>query len=158
METLKSIGGGLLGIAIFVGIIVATILFFTVGAKVGATILPFVSWLTGILFAVNIIALLVAISRKTRGVVGIIIFISSYVYGLQTWITGLLVTLALWGWLAVIIGLFMGGIGVVPIGMAAAIFNGHWGIFFVLLVNVILTYGARAVGMALAEGAERANE
>lgn len=158
METLKSIGGALLGIAFFVGSIIALILFFTVGAKVGATILPLVSWLTGILFAINVIALLVAISRKTRGVVGIIIFISSYVYGLQTWITGLLVTLALWGWIAVIIGLFMGGIGVVPIGMAAAIFNGHWGIFFVLLVNVILTYGARAIGMSLAESAERANE
>lgn len=158
METLKSIGGALLGIAFFVGSIIALILFFTVGAKVGATILPFVSWLTGILFAINIIALLVAISRKARGVAGIIIFISSYVYGLQTWITGLLVTLALWGWLAVIIGLFMGGIGVVPIGMAAAIFNGQWGIFFVLFLNVILTYGARAIGMALAESAERASE
>lgn len=53
METLKSIGGVLLGIAFFVGSIIALILFFTVGATVGATILPFVSWLTGILFAIN---------------------------------------------------------------------------------------------------------
>ena len=82
MEILESIGGVLLGIAFFVGSIIALILFFTVGATVGVTILPFVSWLTGILFAVNIIALLIAISRKTRGVVGIIIFLSSYVYGL----------------------------------------------------------------------------
>lgn len=158
METLKSIGGVLLGIAFFVGSIIALILFFTVGATVGVTILPFVSWLTGILFAVNIIALLIAISRKTRGVVGIIIFLSSYVYGLQTWIIGLLVTLTLWGWIAVIIGLFIGGIGVVPIGMAAAIFNGRWSIFFVLLINVILTYGTRIIGGTLAESAGRANE
>ena len=158
MEILESIGGVLLGIAFFVGSIIALILFFTVGATVGATILPFVSWLTGILFAVNIIALLIAISRKTRGVVGIIIFLSSYVYGLQTWIIGLLVTLTLWGWIAVIIGLFIGGIGVVPIGMAAAIFNGRWSIFFVLLINVILTYGTRIIGGTLAESAGRANE
>ncbi|MCJ1966837.1 hypothetical protein LRM42_00705 [Candidatus Nanosynbacter sp. TM7-075] len=162
METLKSIGGVLLGIAFFVGSIIALILFFTVGATVGATILPFVSWLTGILFAINVIALLMAISRKTRGVargvVGIIIFLSSYVYGLQTWIIGLLVTLTLWGWIAVIIGLFIGGIGVVPIGMAAAIFNGRWSIFFVLLINVILTYGTRIIGGTLAESAGRANE
>ena len=156
METLKSIGGVLLGIAFFVGSIIALILFFTVGATVGATILPFVSWLTGILFAINVIALLMAISRKTRGVVGIIIFLSSYVYGLQTWIIGLLVTLTLWGWIAVIIGLFIGGIGVVPIGMAAAIFNGRWSIFFVLLINVILTYGTRIIGGTLAESAGRA--
>lgn len=158
MEILESIGGVLLGIAFFVGSIIALILFFTVGATVGVTILPFVSWLTGILFAVNIIALLIAISRKTRGVVGIIIFLSSYVYGLQTWITGLLVALAFWGWVVVIIGLFMGGIGVVPIGMAAAIFNGRWSIFFVLLINVILTYGTRIIGRTLAESAGRANE
>jgi len=158
MEILESIGGVLLGVAFFVGSIIALILFFTVGATVGVTILPFVSWLTGILFAVNIIALLIAISRKTRGVVGIIIFLSSYVYGLQTWIIGLLVTLTLWGWIAVIIGLFIGGIGVVPIGMAAAIFNGRWSIFFVLLINVILTYGTRIIGGTLAESAGRANE
>lgn len=158
MEILESIGGVLLGIAFFVGSIIALILFFTVGATVGVTILPFVSWLTGILFAVNIIALLIAISRKTRGVVGIIIFLSSYVYGWQTWITGLLVALAFWGWAVVIIGLFMGGIGVVPIGMAAAIFNGRWSIFFVLLINVILTYGTRIIGRTLAESAGRANE
>ena len=158
MEILESIGGVLLGIAFFVGSIIALILFFTVGATVGVTILPFVSWLTGILFVVNIIALLIAISRKTRGVVGIIIFLSSYVYGLQTWIIGLLVTLTLWGWIAVIIGLFIGGIGVVPIGMAAAIFNGRWSIFFVLLINVILTYGTRIIGGTLAESAGRANE
>lgn len=158
MEILESIGGVLLGIAFFVGSIIALILFFTVGATVGVTMLPFVSWLTGILFAVNIIALLIAISRKTRGVVGIIIFLSSYVYGLQTWITGLLVALAFWGWAVVIIGLFMGGIGVVPIGMAAAIFNGRWSIFFVLLINVILTYGTRIIGRTLAESAGRANE
>lgn len=157
MEILESIGGVLLGIAFFVGSIIALILFFTVGATVGATILPFVSWLTGILFAINVIALLMAISRKTRGVVGIIIFLSSYVYGLQTWIIGLLVTLTLWGWIAVIIGLFIGGIGVVPIGMAAAIFNGRWSIFFVLLINVILTYGTRIIGGTLAESAGRAN-
>ena len=158
MEILESIGGVLLGIAFFVGSIIALILFFTVGATVGATILPFVSWLTGILFAINVIALLMAISRKTRGVVGIIIFLSSYVYGLQTWIIGLLGTLTLWGWIAVIIGLFIGGIGVVPIGMAAAIFNGRWSIFFVLLINVILTYGTRIIGGTLAESAGRANE
>ena len=158
MEILESIGGVLLGIAFFVGSIIALILFFTVGATVGVTILPFVSWLTGILFAVNIIALLIAISRKTRGVVGIIIFLSSYVYGLQTWITGLLVALAFWGWAVVIIGLFMGGIGVVPIGMAAAVFNGRWSIFFVLLINVILTYGTRIIGRTFAESAGRANE
>lgn len=154
MDTLKSIGGTLLGIAIFIGIIIATVLFFTLGAKVAFEIAPFINWLAGILFTANLLLLLVAIIPKTRGVIGVIIYISSYVYGLSAWIYGLAVTLALWGWIAVIIGLFMGGIGVVPIGMLAAIFNGEWGIFWTLLLTVLLTYGSRIVGYALANSSE----
>lgn len=154
MNTIKSIGGTLLGIAIFIGVVIAAVLFFTLGAKVAFTISPFINWLAGILFVVNLFVLLLAVIPKARGVVGLIIYVSSYVYGLSAWIYGLAVTLALWGWLAVVIGLFMGGIGVVPIGMLAAIFNGDWGIFWTLLSTVILTYGARMIGNALANSAE----
>lgn len=158
MNTLKSIGGTLLGIAIFIGIIVATVLFFTLGAKVAFTIAPFINWLAGILFAINLLLLFFAIIPKARGIVGLIIYISSYVYGLSAWIYGLAVTLALWGWIAVIIGLFLGGVGVVPIGMLAAIFNGHWGIFWTLLLTVVLTYGARIIGYALANSVDSKDE
>lgn len=158
METLKSIGGTLLGIAVFVGVIIATVLFFTLGAKVAFEIAPFINWLAGILFTVNLVLLLVAIIPKTRGVVGLIIYISSYVYGLSAWIYGLAVTLALWGLLAVIIGIFLGGVGVVPIGMLAAIFNGEWGIFWTLLLTVVLTYGSRMIGYALANSADASSK
>ena len=154
MNTLKSIGGTLLGIAIVVGIIVATALFFTFGTKVAFTISPFVNWLAGLLFIINLIALLFALIPKARGVVGLIIYTSSYVYGLSAWIYGLAVTLAFWGWLAVIIGIFLGGIGAVPIGMLASVFNGRWDIFWTLLFTVILTYGARIIGSALANSAD----
>ena len=158
MDTLKSIGGTLLGVAIFIGLIIATVLFFTLGAKVAFTISPFINWLAGILFVINLVLLLFTIIPKARGVVGLMIYISSYVYGLSAWIYGLAVTLALWGWLAVIIGIFLGGVGVVPIGMLAAIFNGHWGIFWTLFLTVALTYGARIIGYALANNADSQNE
>lgn len=154
MQALKSIGSTLLGIVIFVGIIIATVLLFTLGAKVAFTIQPFINWLAGILFVINLLALLIAISRKARGASGLVIYISSYVYGLGTWIFGLAVTLALWGWIAVIIGVLMGGVGVVPIGMLAAIFHGEWGIFWTLLINLALTYGARVIGTLLVSNAE----
>ena len=154
MNTLKSIGGTLLGIAVFVGIIVATILFFTFGAKAAFTISPFVNWLAGVLFIINLFVLLFAPIPKVRGVAGLIVYISSYAYGLSAWIYGLAVTLAFWGWLAVIIGIFLGGIGVVPIGVLASIFNGHWDIFWTLLLTIVLTYGARIIGYALANSAD----
>jgi hypothetical protein len=158
MQALKSIGSTLLGIVIFVGIIIATVLLFTFGAKVAFTIQPFINWLAGILFIINLLVLLVAIVPKARGVSGLIIYISSYVYGLGTWIFGLAVTLALWGWIAVIIGVLMGGVGVVPIGMLAAIFRGEWGIFWTLLISLALTYGARIVGTLLVSNAENQAE
>lgn len=154
MNTLKSISGTVLGIAIFIGIIIATVLFFTLGAKVAFTISPFINWLAGILLVINLVLLLFATIPKARGAIGLITYVSSYVYGLSAWIYGLAVTLALWGWMAVIIGLFIGGVGVVPIGMLAAIFNGHWDIFWTLLFTVILTYGARVIGHALANSAD----
>lgn len=157
MDTLKSIGSTLLGIVIFIGIIIATVLFFTLGAKVAFTISPFINWLAGILLVINLLLLLFAVIPKARGVVGLIIYISSYVYGLSAWIYGLAVTLALWGWIAVIIGLFLGGVGVVPIGMLAAIFHGEWGILWTLLLTVVLTYGSRIVGYALANSADNHN-
>lgn len=158
METLKSIGSMLLGGAIFIGIIIAIALFFAIGAQVAFTIQPFVNWLAAILFVINIIILLVAIIPSARGVAGIIIYVSSYVYGLATWIYGLAVTLALWGWIAVIIGIMLGGVGVVPIGMLAAIFNGHWDIFWTLLLTLVLTYIARVIGTMLVNSGENHQE
>lgn len=150
-ETAKSIGGGLLGFAIFAAIFAAIGLLFAFGVKVAFSIEPFINWLAGILFAIDIFVLLFALSRKLRPFVGLILFFSSFVFGISTWIYGLAVTLSLWGVLALIIGLFLGGVGVVPIGMLAAIFHGDWGIFFTLLITLVLTYGTRLVGTALAE-------
>jgi len=39
--------------------------------------------------------------------------------------------------------------------MLAAVFNGHWDIFFTLLLAAVLTYAARLIGMLLAESGER---
>lgn len=151
MEALKSIGGTLIAIVIFIGILFAAILLFSLGVKASIVIAPYVYLVAGILFFVNIITLLSAIIPSARGVAGWILYISSYVYGLETWIYGLLVTLSLWGVLAIVIGLLLGGVGVVPIGMVAAVFHGKWDIFFTLFVLVILTYGTRIIGMTLAE-------
>lgn len=149
METLKSVGSVMLGIAVFIGIIAAIVLFFAFGAQVAFTIAPFVNWLAGILVVINIIVLLVALIPSARNVAGAIIFFSSYVYGLSTWIYGLAVTLALWGWIAVIVGILLGGIGVVPIGILASMITGHWSMFWVLLATAALTYISRAIGYAL---------
>lgn len=38
--------------------------------------------------------------------------------------------------------------------MLASIFNGRWDIFWTLLLTIVLTYGARIIGYALANSAD----
>ena len=118
------------------------------------TILPFIGTFTAILFAVNLVSMLFAISRRTRGAVGHILLVSSYVYGIQTWVFGLATTLTIWGWPAVIIGIFMAGMGVVPIGMLASALNGYWSIFLSLIINALLVFGVRIIGALLVNTTE----
>lgn len=158
MNILKSIGGTLLGIAILVGIIIATVLFFTFGAKMAFEISPFINGIAGVLITINIILLLFAVIPRARGVIGNIIIFSSFIYGLSAWIYGLAVTLAIWGWLGVIIGVFLGGVGVVPIGMLASVLGGHWDLFWPLLINIATYFGAIIIGGLLVGSAERRKE
>lgn len=60
-------------------------------------------------------------------------------------------TLALWGVVAVVIGLILLGVGVVPIAMLATLLNGMWAELGMLAVAVVLTYGFRTLGAALAD-------
>lgn len=154
METLKGIGSFLFGMAIFVGLIIGAIFIFTFGAKASEVIAPYIWGVAIVLFFVNIITLLWALSPKARGIVSVILYLSSYVYGLAGWIYGFLITLVFWGWFAIIIGLFLAGVGVVPIGMLASIFHGRWDIFLTLLILVIITYGTRMIAISLSESYE----
>jgi hypothetical protein len=67
---------------------------------------------------------------------------------------GLLLTWMLWGGFAVFIGLFLMGIGVVPIAMAATLFKGMWAELGLLVLAVVLTFGLRTLGITLTENDE----
>ena len=56
---------------------------------------------------------------------------------------GLVTTLTLWGTFAVIVGLCFAGVGVVPIGILAALFHGYWSRVFEMLTLIVLTFGSR---------------
>jgi hypothetical protein len=51
------------------------------------------------------------------------ILIASYVVGVSTWLLGATVTFYTWGWIGLVVGLLLGGLGVVPIGILAAFFS-----------------------------------
>lgn len=151
-STVSSIGGYVLGLVLFLALASLPVLFIVGGVLVAEKILPWLMLLSFLALAFIILVLLpLTIARRTRSLAGLGFFISSYVFGLTGWFMGLLLTWTLWGGLAVIIGLFIFGIGVVPIAMLATLLNGMWLELTVLFVVVILTFGLRIAGMALAE-------
>jgi hypothetical protein len=113
-------------------------------------IYPWVSNIALLFFIIDLIIVLpISFFRKAKRFSGTTIFYSSYVFGLQLWLSGLMLTLQIWGIWAAIIGLLLLGVGVVPIAMIATIFNGMWSEFFQLLLSIVLVFGSRILGAYL---------
>ncbi|MGA9364885.1 MAG: hypothetical protein WBW16_11035 [Bacteroidota bacterium] len=154
-EKLKSIGSALLGIGIFIGIILLAAFFIRGGLWLSEILYPWLTLISAIAFFVCILILLpLAFFRKTRGVSGVGLFIASYIFGASLWVWTFLLTYTLWGATALFIGLFLAGVGVVPIAMLATLFNGEWSILAQLVLLVIFTFGSRMLGLYLSGKAE----
>ncbi len=96
-----------------------------------------------------------ALFRKTRFVSAYGFLISSYLFGVTTWILGFLTTLQYWGATGVFIGLILGIVGVVPLGIMASAFHADWSSVVALIVGLFVTYGARTLSFGLAASLER---
>ena len=66
-----------------------------------------------------------------------------------------LYTLSIWGFVALFIGLFLLGVGVVPVAMLATLLNGMWMPLISLLLLTIMTIASRAGALSLAMSLER---
>jgi hypothetical protein len=153
-ETLSNMGAYAFGLIILLAVLALPVLFIAGGVVLGEKILPWLVSLSALTLGLNIVILLpLALIPPTRPWAGLGFFISSYVFGLTGWFMGLLLTWILWGGMAVIIGLFIMGVGVVPIGMLATLFNGMWAELGLLVLAVVLTFGLRILGMTLADNA-----
>ena len=152
MSKIKDAGGALLGVLFFIIIITIPILFIWGSVALGMVIIQWLSILSWIVLAIDIIILLpLCIFPATRTFAGTGLFISSFIYGITLWFLGLLFTYILWGMFGVIIGLFIAGVGVVPFGILATLFNGLWGGFWTLIILAVLTFGTRIFGLMLAD-------
>ncbi len=149
-EILKSIGGFVIGIAILLLSIFIAVLFIKGSVWIGVKVLPWLSIIMWIVFVIDIFIILpLGLFRKTKGVSGAGLFLSSYVYGLTLWFWALLITYFTWGALAVFIGLVMAGIGVVPIAILASIIKGQWATTGQIILFIVITYGSRVLGLYL---------
>lgn len=155
-EIMAGLGGVLACIAtlcVFAGI--ATI--FIYGSAWASTrLLPWFSILTWFVVALAVFVLMpLAIPRATRGFSSVALLMSSYVFGVTLWMEGLLLTLFIWGFGAALLGIFVLGIGVVPIAMLATLLNGMWEPLIELVLLTIMTFVSRAGALSLAGSLER---
>lgn len=145
-------------IVIFIAIISIPVLFILGSVWLSTKVIPWLNLASEITFFVILILLLpLSIFPKTRSFAGSGMIFLSFIFGLNLWFLGLLLTYALWGAIAVIIGLFIIGIGVVPIAMLATLFNGMWKELGILFLLTFLTFGVRFLGFYLIEKAEEYN-
>ncbi len=109
-------------------------------------LLPF-SWIA---LAIAVLILLpFAAWRKTRSSAGAGLVLVSYIFGATTWFLGAAVTFGSFGWIGLIIGLFILGIGVVPLGIIGTFFTlGISEIGVSLCVMLVITLAARFTGAA----------
>ena len=111
---------------------------------------------SGWLFWICLLILLpLAIFRRTRLVACYGLFIASFIFGATIWMAGFLTTLDYWGVGAVFVGLFMMGVGVVPMAILAALFQAPWWVAGVLTLGLVVTYGCRMLALTLAASLDR---
>ena len=75
--------------------------------------------------------------------------ISSWVYWLALWMFGFLITMQYWGVFAVITGLILLGIGVIPLGVAAAILHANGQALLHMITLLLLAIGSRRLALQL---------
>ncbi len=121
-------------------------------ARVSSMLLPWFAILTVLVVGLDVFVLLpLAIPRGTRRFSSIAMFVSSYVFGITLWMEGLLLTLHIWGLGAVFIGVFLAGVGVVPIAMLATGLNSMWIPLAELVLLAVATFASQAGALSLAE-------
>jgi hypothetical protein len=156
-ESLKRLASAVLGVMLFLAIFIVIPTLFIFGAVKLSTILwPLLELLSILVFAIALLVLLpLSFLQPSRPFAAGAILIASYVFGATVWIDALLVTKVLWGTAAVVVGLLIAGVGIVPVGILAALFNAAWAQFWDLLVLTALTYGLRVYAFRVASKAER---
>jgi hypothetical protein len=80
------------------------------------------------------------------------------VFGLLTWLLSFILTYALWGFWAVVLGILLFGGAVVPFALLATMFESMWDAFFTVFVLLAVTFGSRVAGMFIAASGEQSAE
>ena len=158
-ERLKSIGSTMLGCLVALAFLAVPIVFVKGAVWMGEHVIQWLINIAVLAFILNILLVLpLAAFRRTRPWAGIVLYCSSYLFGLATWFLGLLLTYSLWGIVPTIIGLLFLGVGVVVMGILATLFKGMWPELMWLVIYLVVTVAFRMVGLTFASTGKDATQ
>ncbi len=154
-EKIKNLSTTFIGIAIFIGVILLIFILIYGGLWLSKTLYPWLVLISEITFIVGLLILLpLGIFKKTKDLSATGLLISSYIIGATTWVWSFLIAYILWGFVGLLTGLFIGGIGVIPIAVIASIFHGEWSVVGKLILLLIVTFGFRSLSFYIATKSE----
>ena len=152
-KSLNTVGCFIVSIAAIIGFFIILSLFIRGGVWVADKVLPvFFIFSVGVFIFNIIVCLPLAFFKRTKEFSGKALFLSSYLYGLLLWLGCLVITFKIWGWIGIVIGLFLFGIGIVPIALVATILSGLWIIVLHIIVLGIIIWITRSAGVTLLKG------
>src|SRR5258708_15538726 len=126
-DGIRTIGSAALVLVMMLGACSIPVLFI-LGAEWSATHLlgPLIT-IGWIAIGVDLVILLpLSLFKGLRSLTGTILFLSSYVFGLVTWLLSFVLTYSIWGFWAVVAGLILFGGAVGPFALIATMLTGLW--------------------------------
>lgn len=156
---LKKAGNFALGLVVMLAIFLLIGLFLRGMVWASEKALPWLIDAGRIAFDICVLILLpLCIFRKTRPWAGLGFFFASFLFGTVLFAFSCIVDVQLRGYGALIFGLFLAGVGVVPVAFFATLFHGAWPLFWDVVFGVVLTFGTRYLGVRLADQDEEREE
>ena len=139
-----------MGVFVLIGIALIALMFLRGGVWLGGKALPIFQWLARITLGVVVIILLpMTAFHRTQRMAAKGLIQSASLFVITLWVWGLLLTYNLWGGVAVLVGVCLLGVGVVPMAVVATAIAKMWPTFGQLILLAVLTYGTRRIGKKL---------
>lgn len=148
--TISPLSGCLLVALVLFGIVMIALMFLQGGVWLGEKALPYFVGLARITMGATVLILLpMAAFHQTQRQAATGLMYAASIFGITLWVWGLLLTYNLWGGGAVLLGLVLLGVGVVPMAMLATGLAEMWSTLGQLVLLAVLTYGTRRLGKTL---------
>lgn len=104
-----------------------------------------------ITFTNLLIACPTSMIKRARRFMGTFIYESSWPLGVIMWVTAGSDCYHVWGLKGVGVGILLGGVGLLPVGVAACLVEKSWEDALFLILLIVFTLGFRVIGARIAE-------